>query len=252
MASPHTRQQLIDFALRRLGAPVIEINVDPDQIEDCVDDTLQMFREYHSDGTKRIYLKHQITATDVVNKYIELSSDIQYVSQLLPFNTSTLTGGAGMFSVQYQIHLNDLASMNSFVGNMAYYEQIGQYLETLDTVLNGVPLIHFQRYENRLYIFGEWWDSEVKEGDWVVAEVYQIVDPDNATSIYNNTFIKKYLTAQIKLRWGNNMSKFEGMQLPGGVTISGQRLIDEAKQELQDIEEELHSRYEFPPVFFIG
>lgn len=251
MAIVNSRASLIEHCLRRLGAPVLEINVDPDQIEDCVDDALQMYQEFHQDGTKRIYLKHLVTAADVANEYIEVSSDIQTIIQLLPVSSSALAG-TGMFSLKYQIHLNDIANMNSFMGDMSYYEQIGQFMETLDLVLDGYPQVTFSRQENRLYIHGEWWNNQIKAGDYIVAEVYQIVDPTAHTSIYNDIFIKKYTTALIKSRWGQNMSKFEGMQLPGGVTISGERILGEAQAEIETLEEKLRLEYEPMPMFFVG
>lgn len=252
MASPNSRATLKEYCLRRLGAPVIEINVDIDQVEDCIDDAIQLFQEFHGDATKRIYLKHQVTATDVTNKWIPITDDVLYVSQLLPFSQSSFGASTGMFSVKYQIALNDIANMQNFIGNLSYYSQIGQYLNTLDMILNGTPQVTFQRHENRLYIFGEWWDEEIKEGDYLVAEVYQTVDPDINTSIYNNIFIKAYTTALIKYRWGSNMSKFEGMQLPGGVIISGERIMSEAAAEIERLEERLRIEYEPMPSFFVG
>jgi len=252
MAQPNSRQTLIDYCLRRLGAPVIDINVDPDQIEDCIDDTIQLYQEFHSDATVRTYLKHTVTAADVTNRYIPISSDILYISQLLPLQQSTLASGSGMFSVRYQIALNDIANMQNFIGNLQYYEQLGQYLSTLDMILNGYPQVSFSRHENRLYIHGEWWDGEISEGDILVAEVYQVVDPESNTSVYNDKFVKAYATASIKHRWGNNLSKFEGMQLPGGVTLNGERILGEAQSELEQLEEKMRLEYEFPPEFFVG
>lgn len=252
MAQPNSRQTLIDYCLRKLGAPVIDINVDPDQLEDCVDDALQVFQEYHSEATKRIYLKHQVTATDVTNKWIPISDDVQYLTQLLPLAQGTLGAGSGMFSVRYQIALNDIANMQNFIGNLEYYSQIGQYLNTLDMILNGTPQVTFSRNEGRLYIHGEWWDNEISAGDWLVAEAYQIVDPDTFTSIYNNKFLKRYTAALIKQRWGNNLKKFEGMQLPGGVTLNGQVIYDEATEELAMAEEKMRLEQEPMPDFFIG
>lgn len=252
MAVPNSRTQLREHCLRRLGKPVIEINVDPDQVEDCIDDAIQLFQEFHSDATKRIYLKHQVTTDDVTNQWIPVSDQVQYVSSLLPFDQSNLGVGSGMFSIKYQIHLGDLMNGSNFMGELSYYSQIGQYLETLDMVLTGVPLVTFQRHENRLYIFGEWWDQEIKAGDWLVMEAYQYVDPTGASSIYNNIFMKNYTTALIKQRWGQNMSKFDGIQLPGGVTISGKDMFTEASAEIEKLEEKMRLEYEVPPDFMIG
>lgn len=252
MAVPNSRQNLIDHCLRRLGAPVLEINVDPDQLEDCVDDAIQLFQEYNSDATYRTFLKHVITSTDVANEYITLSSDVHFVKQILPFGGSSISNGSGMFSVKYQIAMSDLHNGSTFFSNMQYYQQLGQYLSTLDITLTGTPITEYQRKGNRLYIFGEWWDNELTVGDYIVYEAYVTIDPETQTSVYNDMFIKNYTTALIKQRWGQNMSKFENMQLPGGVTISGTRMLDEATAELERLETKMRIEYEPMPDFFVG
>lgn len=252
MAIPSTRNDLVAHCLRRLGAPVIEVNVDPDQIEDCVDDAIQFFQEFHSDASNRMYISHQITADDVTNKWIPIPASVLTVIRLLPFDQSSLGVGSGMFSVKYQMAMSDLLFTNGFIGDLAYWEQFGQFLTTLDMVLTGVPLISTSRYDRKLHIHGEWWDNELKVGDWVVMEAYVLLQPEDAPGIYNNKFIKNYLTALIKQRWGSNMSKFDGVQLPGGVTISGQRIYDEATTELKSLEEQMRMEYELPPDFFVG
>lgn len=250
MASPTSRDELIDYCLRRLGEPVIEINVDTDQIEDKVDDAIQLYQEYHSDATYKTYLKHQVTASDVANEYIPISSDILYVSKLLPLNRTF--GTINMFDIKYQLMLNSLGDFLNFAGGMSYYYQMEQYLDFLDQLLEGNPKVNFSRRQNRLYIYGEWYNDDIKEGDYLIAEVYTIVDPDTHTSVYNDMFIKNYTTALIKQQWGMNMSKFEGMQLPGGVTISGRQIYDDATQELVTLEEKLRLEQELPPDFFVG
>jgi hypothetical protein len=151
MALPATRQQYIDYCLRKLGDPVIEINVDEDQLEDRVDEALLYYREYHSDATVRTYLKHQITSDDVSNEYISLSSDILFVSKVFPL-ASNFNSGRNFFDIKYQMMLNDMASLIHFAGELAYYEQMQQYLSLLDVKLNGQPQVQFSRRENRLYI----------------------------------------------------------------------------------------------------
>jgi len=253
MAAPASRQQLIDFCLRRLGEPVIEINVDVDQIEDKVDDSLQMYREFHSDATYRTYLKHKITQTDVDNKYVPISSNILYVSQLFPINPMFST--INMFDIRYQMMLNSLGDFMNFAGGMSYYYQMNQYLDFLDQMLSGTPQTTFSRRQDRLYIWGEWSEnsiSSLKVDDYIVAEVYEVIDPDLHTSIYNDMFIKNYTTALIKQQWGLNMSKFEGMQLPGGVTISGRQILEEANTEIEKLEEKMRLEQELPPDFFVG
>jgi len=250
MASPTSRDELIDYCLRRLGEPVIEINVDTDQIEDKVDDAIQLYQEYHSDATYRTFLKHQVTAEDVANEYIPISSDIIYISKMLPLNRTF--GTINMFDIKYQLMLNSLGDFLSFSGGMSYYYQMEQYLDFLDQLLEGNPKVNFSRRQNRLYIYGEWYNEDIKEGDYLIAEVYTVVDPDTHTSVYNDMFIKNYTTALIKQQWGMNMSKFEGMQLPGGVTISGRQIYDDATQELTTLEEKLRLEQELPPDFFVG
>jgi hypothetical protein len=252
MASPSSRATLADFCLRRLGAPVLEINVDPDQIEDCIDDCIQLFQEYHSDGTYRTFLQHLITEEDVINTYVPISSGVHYIKQILPYNTSSLSAGAGMFSVKYQIAMSDLGNGGAFFGDLQYYEQLGQYLNTMDMILTGVPITEYQRIGNRLHIFGEWWDNELDVGDYIVYEAYITFDPDDHVSLYNNIFIKNYTTALIKQRWGQNMSKFDNMTLPGGVVINGSKIMAEADQAIETLEQKLRIEYETPPDFFVG
>jgi len=251
MSSPATRRQLIDFCLRRLGEPVIEINVDEDQLQDKVDDALQVYQEYHSDATKKIYLKHLVTAADVANEYISVSSNIIYISKLFPIST-TFNTSFNFFDIKYQMMLNDVADLSTYAGDMAYYEQMQQYLSLLDMKLSGTPQVQFSRKENRLYIFGDFADQDIQAGDYIVAEVYQIIDPNTATSIYNDKFIKSYTTQLIKQQWGQNLIKFEGMQLPGGVTLNGRQFYDDATAELEKLLETMRMENELPPDFFVG
>ena len=176
MANPTSRETLIDYCKRRLGEPVIEVNVDEDQVEDRVDEALQYYQEYHSDATVRTYLKHQVTATDVANEYIPISSDILFVSKMFPLESS-FNQSRNFFDIKYQMMLNDIADLMNFAGDLAYYEQMQQYLSLLDMKLNGVPQVQFARRQNRLYIFGDFADGDIKEGDFIVAEVYTIVNP---------------------------------------------------------------------------
>ena len=228
MAAPTSRQGLIDYCLRRLGDPVIEINVDVDQLEERIDDSLQMYQEYHSDATVKTYLKHLVTADDVTNEYIPISSSIIFVSRLLPVNNA-FGASRNFFDVKYQMMLNDIADLQNWAGDLAYYEQMQQYLSLLDMKLNGHPQVEFSRRQNRLYIHGDFADKDIKAGDYIIAEVYQIVDPDTHTSVYDDMWLKEYSTALIKQQWGANLIKFEGMQLPGGVSLNGRQLFDDAR-----------------------
>lgn len=251
MATPASRQNLIDYCLRRLGEPVIEVNVDEDQLQDKVDDALIYYRDYHSDATKKIYLKHLITSTDVANEYISLSSDIIFVSKLFPIS-STFNTSFNFFDIKYQMMLNDIADLQNYAGDLAYYEQMQQYLSLLDMKLNGSPQVQFSRRENRLYIFGDFNDDDIKAGDYIVAEVYQIISEDNQSSIWNDRWLKDYTTALIKQQWGQNLIKFEGMTLPGGVQLNGRQLYDDATADLERLREVIRLEHELPPDFFVG
>jgi len=251
MANPTSRATLIEYCKRRLGDPVIEINVDEDQLEDRVDEALQYYQEYHSDATVRTYLKHQITSTDVTNEYIPISSDIIFVSKLFPISSS-FNSSYNFFDIKYQMMLNDIADLQNFAGDLAYYEQMQQYLSMLDMKLNGTPQVQFSRRQNRLYIFGDFADEDIKAGEYIIAEVYQIVDPETHTSVYNDMWIKEYTTSLIKQQWGQNLIKFEGMQLPGGVTLNGRQIYDDATNEIAQLRENLRLEQELPPDFFVG
>ena len=174
MATPSTRQGLIDYCLRRLGSPVLEINVDDDQIEDRVDDALIKYREFHSDATVRIFLKHQMTADDITNKYIPISADIPIIERVFPINPTF--SSTNMFDIKYQMMLNSLGDFMQFAGGMSYYYQLQQYLDFLDMLLTGSPIVTFSRRQERLYIHGNIENGDLKEGDFLIMEAQQIID----------------------------------------------------------------------------
>jgi len=250
MANPSTRQGLIDYCLRRLGDPVIEINVDEDQLEDRVDEALQYFREYHSEATYRGYIQHLLTADDITNKYVPISSNVQHVTKLFKLEQGLFS--RNMFSVKYQMHMNDIANMHSYIGDLAYYEQVMQYMSLLDMRLNGTPQVDYVRKQNRLYIHGNFEDEDIKAGEYLVAEVYSIINADDHTAVWNDMWLKEYTTQLIKLQWGSNLIKFEGMQMPGGVTLNGRQLYEDAMQELERLREKLRNDHELPVDFFVG
>mgnify|MGYP001417436263 FL=1 len=247
---PNTRDELIDYCLRRLGAPVIEINVALDQVEDRVDDAFDFYQEFHSDATHRTYLKHLVTSTDVTNKYIPIPSSVIYVTKLFPVITAG--NSSNFFDIKYQMMLNDVADMGSFIGDLMYYEQMQQHLALIDTKLNGVPQVGYSRRENKLNIHGEWQNGDIKAGDYLVVEALQIVNPDTNTSIYDDRFLKDYTTALIKIQWGSNLIKFEGMVLPGGATLNGRQIYDDALLERDRLEERMRLEQEMPPDFMVG
>lgn len=251
MATPNSKTTLIDYCKRRLGEPVIEVNIDEEQAEDRVDEALEYYQEFHSDATVKGYMKHQITSTDVSNEYIPISSDIIQISKMFPL-TSSFNTSRNFFDIKYQMMLNDLADFATFSGDLAYYEQIQQYLSLLDMRLNGHPQVTFARRQNRLYIHGDFKDGDIKAGDFIVAEVYTIIDPTTHTSVFNDIWLKEYTTALIKQQWGSNLIKFEGMQLPGGVSLNGRQIYDDATNEIVSLREKIRIEHELPPDFFVG
>jgi len=248
MAIPTSRQTLIDYCLRKLGAPVLEINVDDDQLDDRVDEALQFYTEYHSDACIKTYRKYKVVADDLTNKYVTLPDSFLFCSRVLPLTNMSM--GGGMFNAKYQMMLNDIYDLQ-YAGAITNWEMTMQYLELLDMTLNGTPPVRFNRNMNRLFIDVEWGYS-LNVDDYFVIEGYEAIDPEAFTDIYNDIFLKKYTTALIKRQWGENMKKFEGIQLPGGVTMNGQKIWDEANEEITKLEEEMQLKYEYPPMFFTG
>jgi hypothetical protein len=235
MASPNSRQTLIDYCLRSLGQPVIEINIDDDQVSDRVDEAIQFYREYHSDAIIRHYRKHQLTQQNITDGYIDIPDQLLFVSRIFPLANNTVSS-SGMWSARYQMHLNDVYDLQ-YAGALVNYEMTRQFLEMLDMQLNGVPPVRFNRHMNRLY---------------VLVDAYSAIDPETYTDIYNDMFLKKYTTALIKRQWGINLKKFEGIQLPGGVTMNGQQIYQEAIEEIKQLEDEMELKYEKPVDFFVG
>ena len=248
MAIPNSRQTLIDYCLRNLGEPVLEVNVSEEQIEDRIDEALQFYQEYHSDAIYPVFHKHQITSNDIQNEYIDIPDAITVVTRI--FSLAEAGTSSNMFSAKYQLFLNDIFDLR-FAGSISNYVQTMQYLETLDMIFNGEQQIRFNRHMGRLYIDTDW-DTMLQEGDYIIVEAYRIVDPVQFPKVYNDMFLKRYATALIKRNWGQNLSKFDGMQLPGGVQINAQRILEEAGAEIIRIEEEMQLKYEFPPNMFVG
>jgi hypothetical protein len=248
MAVPNSRQTLIDYCLRTLGEPVLEVNIDEDQLSDRIDEALQFYQEYHSDAIYKVYHKHQITAADITNEYIAIPDAITTVQRIFPLNDEN--SSINMFDARYQIHLNDIFDLRN-AGALSNYYQTQQYMSTIDLLLNGTEQVRFNRHMNRLYIDADW-GEDLKENDYVIVDAYRIVDPDTHTDVYNDMFLKRYAVALIKKQWGANLIKFEGMQLPGGVTLNGRQLYDDAVTEIAAVEEQMQLKYEMPPDFFMG
>ena len=280
MAKPTTRVELVDYCKRKLGAPVLEINVDDDQIDDLVDDTIQYFNERHFDGVERMYLKYKITQADIdrgkaegttgvgivtttalgvntgigsitsnwyeTSNYIQVPDSVIGVEKVFKFDTNSISGG--MFSIKYQLFLNDLYYFNSV--ELMQYAMTKSYLEDIDFLLTPDKQFRFNQRANRLYIDMNW--SEANVDEWLIIDCYRALDPTIFGDVYNDTFVKKYLTALIKKQWGQNLIKFKGTKLPGGVELNGREIYDDAVNELAEIKSSMSTEYELPPLDLIG
>jgi hypothetical protein len=326
MAKPNTRQKLIDYCLRSLGHPVIEINIDEDQLEDRIDEAIQYYQEYHGDAVVRNLRKHKVTNSslvvnstgniaiavgniiedettgakavvstisgdnvssrmitydnvttpglkfsagnnvivnsethpivgtpvqgDIENGFIEVPNSSNILSINNVFNTSN-SQTAGIFSVDYQIHLNDIFDLNAAHGGIVNYEMTKQYMSLIDRNINGMyEMIEWSRHKNRVNFHSDTLKDMLDQ--YVVLDGYEALDPETYTDVYNDAFLKKYVTALFKRQWGLNLIKFEGMTLPGGVTLNGRQIFDDAKEEIQQLEETMQLKHEMPPLDFIG
>ena len=285
MAKPTTRQELVDYCLRKLGAPVLEINVDDDQIDDLVDDALQLFNERHFDGVERMYLKYRITQDDIdrgtaynkpgsdntvgivtstanstnvsgmgtitsnwyeTSNFIQVPDSIIGVEKIFKFDTSSISGS--MFSIKYQLFLNDLYNFNSI--DLLQYSMVKTYLEDIDMLLTTDKQIRYNKRQDRLYMDIDW--GAQSEDTWFVIDCWRILDPDKFTGVYNDTFLKRYLTLLIKRQWGQNLIKFRGVKLPGGIELNGREIYDDAEKDIEALKEKMTLEYELPPLDFIG
>ncbi len=317
MAQPTTRQQFIDYCKRRLGFPVIDINVDDDQISDRVDDALQFFEDYHFDGVEKMFMKHRITQDDINRRWIYCPDAVTYVVGMFPFDDSN--SSINMFDLRYQLRLHDLYDFTSV--SYVSYEITMQHIRTLNLMFSGTPQIRFNRKQNKIFLDIDW-SRDVSVGDYVVIDCYrairpatitltgtgtavttantitgtgtifdqellegdvitlggqelqvsQITSPTSLTTIgpvasnvtngvltkpgnsevFNDRFLKRYATALIKYQWGSNLSKFAGIQMPGGVTLDGVRIMTEAKEEMDKIEDEIYNFNSLPSEIFTG
>jgi len=247
MAIPASREQLKDWCLRQLGFPVIDINVDDDQVDDCIDSAIQYFQDFHFDGVERWYLKHQITDENKTNQYIPITENIIGITRIFPLGSTNAS--VNMFDLRYQLRLHELYDFTST--SYVNYVMTQQHIRTLDMLFSGETPIRFNRHSDKLYI--DWdWNNKVEAGEWIVIEGWIILDPETYTDVYNDRMLKRLATAHIKRIWGNNMKKFGGMQLPGGITMNGQQIYDEAVQEIAEIEQLIRTTYEEPCRFFVG
>ena len=282
MAQPSSRQELIDYCKRKLGAPVLEINVADEQIDDLVDDAVQFFQERHFDGVAQAYLKYQITQGDIDrgrapagnnpsagvaqtsatanivgtpttftykenSNFLQIPPSIIGIQKIYHFDgTNTTTNN--MFSVKYQLFLNDIYYWGST--EILTYAMLKTYLEDIDFLLTTQKQIRFNQRMDRLYLDIDW--ESVAVGDYLIIDCYRALDPNDFSRVWNDSFLKPYLTALIKRQWGQNLIKFQGVKLPGGVELNGRQMYDDAQKELDMIMEKMSNTYELPPLDMIG
>ena len=280
MAQPSSRQELIDYCLRKLGAPVLEINVAEEQIEDLVDDALQLFQERHFDGVYQTYLKYKVTQEDIDrgrakgidgvgvastsatsnivgtattfnyyenSNYLQVPSHVVGVNKIFHFEGSNSIA-SGMFSIKYQLFLNDIYYWGST--ELLTYAMTKTYLEDIDFLLTTQKQIRFNKRQDRLYLDIDW--SSLRVNEYLIIDCYRMLDPNDYSKVWNDSFLKPYLTALIKKQWGQNLIKFQGVKLPGGVELNGRQLFDDGQRELDAIVEKMSSTYELPPMDMVG
>jgi hypothetical protein len=267
-----SRETLKQYCLRALGKPVIEINVEDDQVEDRIDEAIQYFAQYHYDGSERMYLKYQVTADDITRarenetlstvtdtadstvtaifkegkNYIPMPSNVMAVLQIFPF---TDKAALNLFDVRYQLRLNDLYDFSST--SIIHYDMTLRHLDLLDHILTGERPIRFNQHKNRLYIDMDW-ANDVKAGDFMIIECYRKLDGSTFTDLFDDIFLKKYTIQLIKKQWGTNLSKFQGVAMLGGVQMNGEQIYSQAQEELNKLEEQIQLSYELPPNYMMG
>ena len=275
MAKPTTKQELIDHCLRKLGAPVLEVNVSDEQLDDCIDDAIQYFQERHFDGVERMYLKYKITQDDLDrgranapsgtgmvattgtgggfsntwyenSNYINVPDSVIGVEKVFKFDTSSISGG--MFSIKYQLFLNDLYFFNSV--ELLQYQMTKRYLEDIDFLLTTDKQIRFNKRQDRLYLDIDWGSQD--KDQYLVLDCYRALDPSTFSGVYNDSFLKRYCTALIKKQWGQNLIKFKGVKLPGGIEFNGREIYQDGVEEVNAIRDQMSTTYELPPLDMIG
>ena len=281
MAKPASRTDLVNYCKRQLGAPVLEINIADEQVDDLVDDALQIFHERDYDGLTQTFLKYKITQEDIDrgrarggssteglvtttatatiagesksfsfeenSNYLQVPPEVLGVNKIFKFDGSnTVTNN--MFSVKYQLFLNDIYYWGST--EILTYAMTKRYLEDIDFALSTEKMIRFNQRTDRLYLDIDWGSMSVD--DYIIIDCYRLIDPDTHTRVWNDSFLKRYLTALMKRQWGQNLIKFQGVKLPGGIELNGRQIYDDAEKELEIIREQMSNTYELPPYDMIG
>lgn len=322
MALPTTRTQLKTYIKRRLGEPVITVNIADDQLEERIDDALAFFQDYHFAASEKVYLKHQLSYSNLVfsvastgtfangeeivgqtsstratmfrqpsntsvlftynrptqtqtfavgetvvgqssnasgviatintgdwdNQYIPISDLVLNIYRVLTIDGFSVDRGTGLFSWNYQFLMNDLSWLSS--SSVISYFLTRSHMEMLNDMFIGDMQIRFNRYVNRLYLDTDW-RNKLKPGDWIVAEAQRILDPANYSKIWSDRFLRDYATALVKRQWGQNLIKYEGVQMPGGITLNGRAIYDEGNREASQLEDQIQARFELPPEFLV-
>ena len=282
MAQPASRTDLINYCKRQLGAPVLEINVADEQIDDLVDDALQYFQQRHFDGVTQTFLKYKITQQDIDrgrarggssntagittstatstidgssvsfsfeenSNYLQVPPEVIGITKVFKFDGSnTVTNN--MFSVKYQLFLNDIYYFGST--EILTYAMTKRYLEDIDFALSTDKFIRFNQRQDRLYLDIDW--GSVTVDDYLIIDCYRLLDPSSYSRVWNDSFLKRYVTALVKRQWGQNLIKFQGVKLPGGIELNGRQIYDDAQKDLEVIREQMSNTYELPPYDMIG
>lgn len=247
MPIPNNRETFKDYCLRRLGYPVIQINIDDDQLDDRIDDAMQYFQDYHFDGTTKIYAQHTITPLDITNQYLSVNPSIIGITKIFPMNDSQ--ANVNMFDLRYQLRLNELYDFTS--ASYINYTLTMQHLRTLELLFTGITPIRFNRHMNQLFI--DWaWGASVIVNDVVIMEAYQVNDPSIYPDIYNNRWLKEYATACIARQWGENLRKYGSIPLPGGITLDGDKIYQDAVKLIERLESECIESFSLPVQFTMG
>lgn len=253
MAKPTNKNSLKDYCLRNLGFPVIDINVDDDQLDDRMDDALQMFQNYHFDGTERMYLAHKVSNADILNKYVTLCDNIIGVSRVFPMSgtsqSSTSASDFNMFDINYQLRLNDFYNLTA--SSYTYYVIAREHLSMLDMIVTGETPYTFNKKTRRLYLWQNW-DGKLDVGNYIAFEAHRIVDQETYESVFNDSWVKEYTTQLFKRQWGSNLKKYGNYVLPGGLVVNGQQIYDEAAAEIEKLEVKLRDVYEEPAGMMVG
>ena len=247
MATPTTKATFKEYCLRKLGKPVIEINVDDDQVDDRIDEALRYWYDYHFDGSEKIYYKHAITDTDVTNKYITLPENIIGAVSIFSIGDPSLSSD-DLFNIRYQIALNDIYTLTN-VSLVPYY-MVMEHLALMTELLVGKQPIRYSRHKDRLHVDMDW--NTVAVGSFLLVEAYEVVDPETYTDAYNDRWLQNYATTLIKEQWGSNLTKFTGMTLPGGVQFNGEKIYNDAVDARTKLEQEMISSYSLPVLDMIG